>query len=1789
MKNSTPNYQRNTTRSIWKLMLIVALIGTTAFIPLKILDYGITSPTPVGTYLNNAFPDEAPSSTSSWTTEVAFPNLTFTDPIQLLEIPGTNKFLMAGKKGRLWSFDRNPNTSTKTTLLNIESKILTSGDAGLMGVALHPEFGQVGSPNRGYLYVWSRQRGPTSSGNLGYVVLSRYNWPAGSNVIDANSEFVMIKQYDRHQWHNGGGMFFGLDGFLYISSGDEGGANDQYNTGQKINVGLLAGALRIDVDRDASRSHPIRRQPLNPANPPSGWPASFSQGYFVPNDNPWQSPNGSTLEEFYAIGFRSPHRMTQDPQTGDIWMGDIGQGRREEVGLVPKGSNLQWPYKEGSFNGPKAKPSNLIGFDQPPVFDYGRSEGTCVIGGFVYRGNKWPSLRGKYLFGDHTNRNVWSLDYDNVSGNATRNYLATVPAFGQGSKAGISSFATDADGEIYILKLFGTNLDGGKIYKLNATNLTPDPPQFLSQTGAFSNLNTLSPAPGLIPYTVNAPLWSDNAAKKRWISVPNNGTYNTAAEDIVFNANDEWQFPEGTVFIKHFEMPLNENNPSIVKRLETRFMVRDKNGGLYGVTYKWNAAGTDAELLAGADTEPYTITQANGSTVNRVWEFPSRSDCMTCHNENSGGVLGVNTHQLNGDFLYPSGEIDNQLKTWNHIGIFNVNLNEANIPNYLASAPLDDPTASLETKVRSYLDANCAHCHTPNGVNASFDTRFTTPLSQQNLIDGELVGSYGIPGAVVVKRGDKDKSILYVRDNSVGTDAMPPLAKSVIDEDYIQVLEDWINSLDPNQTITFPAIADKFSNDPPFSLNATASSGLPVSYSVLSGPASVSGNTVTLSGQEGTVRIRASQAGNGDYNAAPSITRTFAVIDPPAGGDCFIASNGQVVIEAENYTEAIAGTGNASGSTWQNYSDNGASGGTALRAEPNTGVWTGLNLNGPRLDYDINFAAAGSYYVFVRTSAPSGSDDSFHAGLNGNSVTNQSGIGMGANGPWTWAEDANSGTPVIINVPSAGKHTFNLWMREDGTQIDKIVIKTATGGPTGQGPAESNTGDCGGGTSNQAPIASFSATPSSGTVPLPVSFNASASSDNEGPIASYVWDFGDGSSGSGVNPSHTYTQAGLYTATLTVTDQGGLTDNETTNIQVNNSGNGDDCFTEVGGEVVIEAENFSLAAAGTGNATASNWISYNDGNASNGTALRAVPNVGVWTGLNTNGPRLDYDINFNSPGVYRVYIRTNGPSGNDDSYHIGLNGNSVSSNSGFGMGINGPWAWADYANDDNFVEINVPSSGKHTFNVWMREDGVQIDKIVISKNGSPGGLGPVESGTVACGGSANQAPLASFTASPSSGFAPLSVATDASASSDPEGPITNYSWNFGDGTTASGVTANHVYTTIGTYTLSLVVTDNEGLTSQSSRIITVSPQGNGPQCFVEANGIVVMEAENYSSIVPGTGNASGSSWTSFVNANATNSEAMRATPNTGVYTGLSINGPRLDYDITFSTAGTYRIYVRTNGPGGTDDSYHVGLNGVSASSTNGYGMGHTGSWFWADYANEDDFVEVVVPSTGQHTFNIWMREDGVEVDKIVLKVAPGTPSGAGPAESSQADCASPSQIQTFAVNEQGGNANLNWGNFFEEFKDSYVLERSFDGISYEILDAGEIIVDERFSDFTDVNVQTYDTDKIFYRLKIKDSFGNVRDTREGVLTLRTAKDLFSIHAYPNPATDKLSLAYTNSKGLPLTLKVLNAIGQTVHVEELIDPGANGRLRLDLGSWSEGVYFIQLTDGQSISVQRVLVE
>lgn len=310
-------------------------------------------------------------------------------------------------------------------------------------------------------------------------------------------------------------------------------------------------------------------------------------------------------------------------------------------------------------------------------------------------------------------------------------------------------------------------------------------PPLLSGTGAFSNLSTLTPATGLIPYTVNSPLWSDGAVKTRWFAVPNDGAPYAASEQIGFAPTGEWSFPNGTVFVKHFELTVNEITGER-KRLETRLLVRDANGEVYGVTYKWKPDNSDADLVTPAGlNEDITITGASGATRVQKWSYPSRGQCLQCHTPAASYVLGQKTHQMNGNYTYPStGRTDNQLRTFIHLGLLNPAPSESEIPTFLKAVAVTNPTASVQHRMRSWIDANCSQCHRPGGagVTGFYDARLYTPLNDQNLINN------------YVKFRDFTGSALYQRDNLIGPGQMPPLAKNVVDEDAMENLRQWIAS-----------------------------------------------------------------------------------------------------------------------------------------------------------------------------------------------------------------------------------------------------------------------------------------------------------------------------------------------------------------------------------------------------------------------------------------------------------------------------------------------------------------------------------------------------------------------------------------------------------------------------------------------------------------------------------------------------------------------------------------------------------------------------------------------------------------------------------------------------------------------------------------------------------------------------------------------------------------------------------------------------------------------------------
>lgn len=786
----------------WRILPAVVVASVMACSGVgRAAESGLDVPEPIGAFLDGVFPSQAPGGSGDWAYEQVFTGIEPKLVTCALPVPGTNRILIVEKQGRILTFENRANVDSMELFLDYREQTYSNSDSGMSHLVFHPEFGQEDSPNRGYVYVTYKHSPNGDEGDWGYWRLSRFTVPDGALVADPASEQIMIQLFDRHQWHDSGCMMFGPDGYLYVAIGDEGGADDQFNSTQKLDDMLYSGMLRIDVDEDPERSHPIRRQPRQNPEIPIGWPASFTAHYGIPKDNPWVNEDGSVLEEFYAIGLRSPYRFSRDPVTGRVWIGDVGEAHREEVSELVKGGNFEWSFREGTVPGPKPMPDALIGTRQGPLWDYARTDGFAVILGYFYHGAAHPDLRGKCLAADYVSGKVWAITPGSDGGPVTVQHLVTLSSSGTGTR-GTTAHLELPDGEPLILKV--KEGDVAQFFKLTRTGVTiQEPPLLLSETGAFTDLATLTPREGLIPYTVNAPLWSDGAGKRRWLAVPNDGTHDTEAEKIAFSPETDWKFPVGTVFVKHFELGVDENDPAAVRKLETRFLVMSETGEPYGVTYRWREDGSDADLLPAGEEDVISIALAGGGTREQVWEYPNRTSCMTCHNRPANHVLGVKTHQLNGDMIYPrTGRTGNQLETLAHLGMFDAGYRAAHLPYFLRASPINDLAQPAETRVRSYLDSNCAQCHRPGGVRANFDARFTTPLEAQGLLHGELDAAFTGEPEAVIQPGDPGHSVAYLRTSRVGVGQMPPIAKNVVDIQASDAIRDWIESLAEGPSVT---------------------------------------------------------------------------------------------------------------------------------------------------------------------------------------------------------------------------------------------------------------------------------------------------------------------------------------------------------------------------------------------------------------------------------------------------------------------------------------------------------------------------------------------------------------------------------------------------------------------------------------------------------------------------------------------------------------------------------------------------------------------------------------------------------------------------------------------------------------------------------------------------------------------------------------------------------------------------------------------------------------------------
>lgn len=512
--------------------------------------------------------------------------LTFAAPVAIVSPPGdSNRIFIVEQLGRIMVIT-NLADPTPTVFMDLTSRVRFNGEQGLLGLAFHPGY----VTNRFFyaFYVSNTNGNQTADSSTRHEILSRFEIsPANPNAGLPNTELTLIRQMDEASNHNAGDLHFGPDGYLYVTLGDEGGANDQFNNSQTITKDFFSAIMRIDVD-----------------NRPDS---------LMPN----------------------PH------------------------------------------------PANTIG----------------------------PSV---------------------------------------------------------IL-----------------------PPATLADTGIFSDTATLTPNPGILPYDVNTPYWTDRAIKTRWFSIPD------LAARIVFRGTQAWTFPLGTVWVQHFDLEMTNGAPESRQRIETRVLVRDSTTtpGHYGATYRWTSP-TNAVLVAPeGDAQTFTIYDG-GSPRAQTWRYPARSDCLLCHSLTPGRALGFTTAQLNRDFDYAdyTGVVDNQLRALANAGYFSGAV--TNIHALPLLARIDDTSFGVQYRARSYLMANCAHCHYPTTTNGNFNARIYQQLSTEAIIDGTLRNTLGDPANRVISRGSIANSMIHTRMAAIaGARMPPPLDTQVVDQQAVNLFRDWIVEL----------------------------------------------------------------------------------------------------------------------------------------------------------------------------------------------------------------------------------------------------------------------------------------------------------------------------------------------------------------------------------------------------------------------------------------------------------------------------------------------------------------------------------------------------------------------------------------------------------------------------------------------------------------------------------------------------------------------------------------------------------------------------------------------------------------------------------------------------------------------------------------------------------------------------------------------------------------------------------------------------------------------------------
>jgi glucose/arabinose dehydrogenase len=700
--------------------------------------------TPLVPFAGHTLPLSTAPDPQSMTLERAFPLLPpFASPVAVTAAgDGTRRLFVAERTGRILVFRADTEATGARTFLDLRTRVESGGaDEGVLGIAFDPAY-----ILNGLFYVHYVSPAAQCDGLRTCTRLEQYRVSADPDVADPASRSVLLEVSQPVRLHQGGPIAFGPDGMLYVALGDGDASGNPLGTGQDLGS-LLGKVLRID--------------------PHGAFP------YAVPPDNPFASNVFGWRPEIWAYGLRQPAGLAFDPATGWLWLGDRGQSAREEIDvLAGGGANLGWNWCEGSLDVAGRRCRDLVSL--PPVLEYPHNGtgGFVVTGGRVYRGDRLPTLFGAYVYSDFSTGLMWAFDG-----------ARSVQIAGMNQ---VTAFAEAPDGELLVVR--GSD---GRIHRFRDApfGASSGLPPLLSSTALFADMAAAAPAPGLVPYDVNVSQASEGARVRRWLALP-------AGAQLHVEPNGGLTYPTGAVLMQHFDFP----GASGARPAETRLLLRQEARWL-AASYRWNAAGTDAELV----TQSSDGTVAIGGGASRSWHFPGPSECTGCHARSVGTLLGAKPAQLHLAWRCAGGQ-ESQLAAWQQLGLLDATL--------APPAPRDtlvDPEnadARLSRRARSLLEVRCASCHQPAGrAPGDMDLRIRTGLASMRVVGVPVTsGSRGLPNPVRLAPGDRTRSMVWHRaQTTVRLDAMPP-QRIAVDPVEVAVLGAWIDA-DPTRDMDGDGIA----------------------------------------------------------------------------------------------------------------------------------------------------------------------------------------------------------------------------------------------------------------------------------------------------------------------------------------------------------------------------------------------------------------------------------------------------------------------------------------------------------------------------------------------------------------------------------------------------------------------------------------------------------------------------------------------------------------------------------------------------------------------------------------------------------------------------------------------------------------------------------------------------------------------------------------------------------------------------------------------------------------------